>query len=557
MMIVDDEPLVRLALHHMIDWSSLGIRIAVEAGNGVEAMSSLEQMPDIDILVVDIEMPRMNGIELLKTLSASGRARDLAIVVLSAYNNYSYVREAFLLGAMDYVVKTDMDEEHIFPVFTKVVQALSQSRKEAGPNASAESADDMRQRGQERDAFIKQLLSGERQPEGGLAAGTLASDDLLLCGFHQMVLVLRTSGNDDLRDLPVLIQQTMQTILAAMPLAAEIYYKGEGEYVLFCSFANDRSASSVNGKVHSFFATVHTRLKQYANVTAAMGMSELGLGKKYAWHQLYHQASSAAAMRYYRGFGVLLEYEGGGKPSAEQETLVHSLLQQLAAYRTELAEALQNPDEAAWPEMLLKVRKLIPRLTASMDPEQMKAWFVDTVWETGGLLYAKGIRWAQLQGVASDPVDTVRQMETMERSLAWLKELLGCVHGALHQGREQPAYSMLVTKVKKFLEDHYREEISQSAISEVVGVSETYISKQFSKELGCSYMNYLTQLRINEAKKLLKAGFKIAEVSSKVGYSNHEHFSRVFKKITGQNPKAYRESELLTASAISNPREQP
>jgi two-component system response regulator YesN len=76
----------------------------------------------------------------------------------------------------------------------------------------------------------------------------------------------------------------------------------------------------------------------------------------------------------------------------------------------------------------------------------------------------------------------------------------------------------------------------------MVGVSESYLSKQFVKEVGCNFIHYLTKLRIEEAKQLLEQGIKNSDISERIGYLNHEHFSRIFKKMTGFSPKAYRES---------------
>ncbi|REE92709.1 two-component system response regulator YesN [Paenibacillus taihuensis] len=543
MMIVDDEPLVRLALHQMVDWDKLGIRIVCEAGNGEDALLLLEQMPDIDIMLMDIEMPRMNGIELLRTVAGSGRSRQLATVVLSAYNNYSYVREAFLLGAVDYVVKTNMDEEHITPVFTKVVETMSRASKDMTISIPADHSEANAIPGKERDAIIQMLLSGDEEQER-LAFGHLSADDLLKSGFHQMVLVLRTSGNAELPDRSGLIKQTMRTILASMSITSEIYYKGNNEYVLLCSFSDDRSSLSISGKIHSFFATVKTRLKEYANVSAAMSGSGLGIGKKQSWYKLYRQASCAIMKLYYEGYGTFLEYDRTMEQASKLEIRNKALFDQLESLRKALSEAMQQVGETNLLDILARIKQLLST-TRVADPEQIMAWFVDIIWQTGGMLYARGIRWSQIQGYVQDPVESMKQLETLDQTMGWLQALLLNVHRTLQQGLKEsskPVYSILVTKVKKFLEEHYRDDISQSAVSEVVGVSETYISKQFSKEVGCSFMHYLTQLRIEEAKKLLKSGYKIAEVSEKVGYSNHEHFSRIFKKITGINPKTYRES---------------
>jgi two-component system response regulator YesN len=91
-------------------------------------------------------------------------------------------------------------------------------------------------------------------------------------------------------------------------------------------------------------------------------------------------------------------------------------------------------------------------------------------------------------------------------------------------------------------------------VSKWVGVSENYLSRIFMKNVGESFIQYVTNLRIEESKRLLKKGYKINELSEKIGYMSSEHFSRVFKKVTGVSPKVYRESIGLGAEMKANQR---
>lgn len=124
----------------------------------------------------------------------------------------------------------------------------------------------------------------------------------------------------------------------------------------------------------------------------------------------------------------------------------------------------------------------------------------------------------------------------------WCRLFLDQLHQKLHP-KDQPKESFLspvVAKTKELLEKNFNEDVHLSNISQIVGVSESYLSKQFSKEIGVNFIQFLTNLRIEKAKKGLESGMKIYEVSEQVGYVNPEHFSRIFKKITGISPLAYR-----------------
>jgi two-component system response regulator YesN len=165
-------------------------------------------------------------------------------------------------------------------------------------------------------------------------------------------------------------------------------------------------------------------------------------------------------------------------------------------------------------------------------PDRVRAVFVDMLWELGAVLYAKGIRLEEVQPTSHNPFDEIKQMETLEETQQYARQLLQRAHSAIHGNSLMNAarYSPSIASAKKFLDLHYREEINQSLISEMVGVSESYLSKQFVKEVGCNFIHYLTKLRIEEAKQLLELGIKISDISERIGYLKPEHFSRIFKK---------------------------
>ena len=126
-MLVDDEPLVRASLRAMRDWAEDDFSMEADASNGLEALEALERH-DPDIVLLDMHMPRCNGIEFLKSLA--GRPVRPAVAVLSAYDDFALVREAFTLGACDYILKADMTGEKVLEVLRRAAAALRE-REEA------------------------------------------------------------------------------------------------------------------------------------------------------------------------------------------------------------------------------------------------------------------------------------------------------------------------------------------------------------------------------------------------------------------------------------------
>ncbi|WP_240343811.1 helix-turn-helix domain-containing protein [Paenibacillus sp. SYP-B3998] len=558
MMIVDDEPLVRLALHHLINWQALHIEIVCEAADGVEGLAMLKQAGDIDLLLVDIQMPRMNGIELLKALALDDpalRKRPVPII-LSAYSDYSYVREAFLLGAMDYIVKVDMDEEHIIPVMTKAVEELVRLRMVSSASTTGETGEfPLEEREQhavnqkyglqiDRDAQLQKLLDVDPKLDAeGFKA--LSAEAAFVNETNQKAIVVHVAKNIDVRRSHSFIQQTIHTVLHETSIKHELVRRDDFEYVLFCAFPQDRSVSAIREKIHSALTMIQTRLLQYVNAAISVGISDLSHGVS-QWHHLYHQARQLARRSYFEGFGKLFYQESAtcnGNVTDQMRKQEQSWWDNLKADRLVVLQALKLTDEQQWLLVYERMEKLLQN-TKQKSPDIMRAFFIDILWEIGAILYAKGIRLEEVQPTASNPFDEIKLIGTLEEGLYYVKQILLRTHAMIHETNSNNAvrYSTPIANAKRFLDLHYREEVNQTLISEMVGVSESYLSKQFVKEVGCNFIHYLTRLRVEEAKRLLELGIKISDISEKIGYLNPEHFSRMFKKMTGYSPKAYRES---------------
>ena len=128
-LVVDDEPFVRLSIASLRPWGDDGFDFLAEAGNGVEALAALAARPEIDIVLLDLSMPVMDGLEFLRRLGAHRTRRQPAVVVLSAHDDFHLVREAFQLGARDYLLKGEMDGPALRAALEKAASGIAESRE--------------------------------------------------------------------------------------------------------------------------------------------------------------------------------------------------------------------------------------------------------------------------------------------------------------------------------------------------------------------------------------------------------------------------------------------
>ena len=182
-LLVDDEPFVRLSLASLRCWEEEGFSLRFEASNGREALAVLAAHPEIDMVLLDITMPVMDGIECLRRIAeGEGGRRDAppAVIVLSAFDDFHLVRTAFTLGARDYVLKTEMEGESLLALLKKTAAGIEESRERTS------SIIDRRQVEFLRAQTLRDLLAGPGDAGYGDALASLGvtlQPPLTLCAF--------------------------------------------------------------------------------------------------------------------------------------------------------------------------------------------------------------------------------------------------------------------------------------------------------------------------------------------------------------------------------------
>ena len=179
--IADDERLICRLVQALADWESLGMEVAALAENGLEALELIKSR-EPDILITDIRMPGCDGLELIRRVKEFHTQPE--ILVLSAYNDFPYVRQAFKLGIYDYCLKREIHEEMLKRHLTNMKQLLSQ--KGRTQTSGAEHVKDRKQ-------LLAQLLCGELEPE---AAGLPERYYMVYFSIQRYQEIRRNFGND-------------------------------------------------------------------------------------------------------------------------------------------------------------------------------------------------------------------------------------------------------------------------------------------------------------------------------------------------------------------------
>jgi len=521
-MIIDDEVIIRTGLCTVIDWQELGMTLLPPAESAEEA---LERIPDErpDIVLTDIRMPGMDGIQLAKEIKA--RLPDTEIVILTGYDDFGYAQQALREGVTDYLLKTSGPEEIIMAAMKAKRNLLAKwevLKQEAVQIAAL------------RNQWFEELLAGggKRQTaapgfdpvlawleENGAAK---TGPDGALLPMRVMIVGASRWGDDRFAELMLeAAESQLRELLPCVTLR-----KGDRLVVVFRA-GEGWSEGSRLGKAIS-------RMKESlkCEIFAAAGEPASALAEL---RRSYEEADRAFSYR-------LIFSEGGLFESKEMGARRGGRTVCSAKEENELSALLMNRDTAklrAWTNDLVQERLLDPDAT----PASVTAFLQSVVIAAHRWLDRAGENAAEAAGGGVPAFAFHPGVRLEDELFKLLLAVLSEFHDRVGAGR----YSY-VHRAIAYIRHHLDRHLTLQQVAGFVHVNPNHFSEVFKKETGQSYMEFVTRERMERAANiLLSTQKKISDVAGEVGYEDIKYFGQQFKKIMGRTPSEYRNmSDYLT-----------
>ena len=530
-MVVDDEPIVRLALKSLIDWKAYGYHFELEASNGKQALHMLKDHTDVDIIITDINMPVMNGLDFIAEAIKLGNSPN-DIIVLSAYDDYNLVRQAFKLGANDYILKSEMEPQSIL----KLLNTLVHQRKENKHIAVASNnSQNNRISASSKNAFLKKLTAYDNMRDIKEQIQTLGirltSKNLAVCFLwvDDYQLVAQRYDNHSLKDFTTSVNNAIYQVLSVEDNGEAISLSPK-EYIIFLSF-QQASMLQARKKIVGILGNIKHSLLHYVNINVSMGVSNIMSGFEHL-KKLFQQSERNARLRFIFGKGRIIFPE-------DVKLIDQSNHERIIGKEKAFIAALEKADETA---ALNELEKLLDTAANfNLDTmEKIYTCYMELIFIIIKFLNDIGEDTPEVFGKEINFYEKIAQFETHKEIHIWLKNITAWVIKYLQEKRDAKT-SRVVARAQEFIKKHYHYDITLKMVSDYVGLCESHFSCIFTKKTCQTFTQYLTYIRIERAKKLLTTtNMKIYEISVKVGYANVEHFSRVFKKATGFSPNQYK-----------------
>lgn len=546
-LIVDDEPLaVNYLVEALADMPNLQLNVT-KAYSGKDALAKLGS-GKVDILMTDIRMPGMNGMELADEVLA--RWPRCRVIFLTGYNDFEYVQSAMRKGGVDYVLKTEGDG------------AILAALEKAVADIEAELND-------------KQILQRARQ-QVHLALPSLRRDYLI--DFLQGEVDSLAARNKRFSELDIELDpdQPVCAMLGRIDAwgsfsapadrmllfysihnIAEEYFQSDARFVAF-QLDRTRMVWLLQPKRDETMEAVHKALDAGAEriQTACRSMLRIPL-------------SIALSYR-----PVSWEEAGGLLEDLKLQLTFCMAAGEEALVTTESADGA-NGEARGSSTLMLEIGRLrsnihkLDLLESSMDNGQKEA-FVElygSLFRVKEELFAgdEG-KWLGLELFSHlsaffltylnkrrliDELEANMQIERiynpnqhagLEAMLTFFGEL--GVRITEHNGKQQKERSHgIVDRVNSYIHQFLHEELSLTKLAEVVYLSPPYLSRMYKQMTGTGLLEYINETRIQRGKHLLKqTDKKIHDIASEVGFESAPYFTRLFRKKMGMTPQEYRES---------------
>lgn len=523
-LIVDDERIVRIGFKSMINWYQHGFELVGTAKNGANALDMVEQYSP-DIVFTDLKMPQMDGLELIRQLKR--RRYRGKIVALTNYAEYELIREAMVLGASDYLLKVALNPDDLLVVLNKMMTKLSDERRQIEEDIRQE----MTQR--ERQAIMKNMLFRTflLRPETSAASAEQEAAELgiVLAERPVSVIYLELDSQDPVlvsgkyaeRKLLSLVIRNIADEVFAGRSGTELVELGPEQWLAVVPMGVDSHAQGMK-MARSLVDTA--RLYTGLNPCAVVGVSTEGLDQL---RQVFRQCREAVRVTFYKGYGFV-------EPAVSAESFRESDFNKLVK---ELLEMLQSSE----PERFQTVISQIGALAAAERTEirQLKQCAVNAVTAARELMLGASEpdgAWLKSVQQSLEAARTVQELEQHWQDA--VQQLL-----AMRKEQFRGQYRQEIRNVILYMESHLQDKVTLEDIARVAALNESYLCRLFKQETGHNLFQYLSDLRIEEAKRLFRStALSVKEVAARVGIDNPFYFSRLFKKRVGQSPNQYRGS---------------
>lgn len=523
LLIANDEPLVQIGIKSMLNWADYNIQVCGSAMNGVVALEMIEEYSP-EIVITDIRMPLMNGLELAK-ICRETYGRIPLFIILTSYEEFELARQALSYEVVDYLIKLELDAQSLANSIQKVLGRLEELR----------ATEAVRSNGRPLlqtylDKFFLRLLHNLFDNEEQFH---IQVKDLNLNFSHQYFATAHCEILEDSvqnmthEKLMNLYNSTMQMVKDILNryLPCEVISLDLKHFAVIFHF--DAISNVEHQKMMEALNNAGSMVHNYFNVHVTVGIgsvvdSPLKISDSYQDARVAF--SSATTEEPYRDYNQV-------KP----EDIKNSF--NITLFKNDLTRAFEEFDSGVLFDTLTQMIELFRshplRYLQAIDGACNILYLALSLLPSGE---------ETLTEIFSDDADNYRsiyRMSNVEQVVEWMTRLRDGLCDTLRSKRVSYK-EHVVTNIQKYIQNHIEERLTLNEVAAVFGLSPNYLSVLFKKTCSVGFSEYITQMKVSKAKSmLLEQDLKVYEVADQLGFESAFYFSKVFKKVMGMSPREF------------------
>ena len=539
--LAEDEVIVRETIKRMIPWEELGFELVGEAADGEMALPLLiRQKPDL--LITDIKMPFMDGLTLAKL--AKKELPELKIVILSGYDDFNYAKQAISIGVEEYLLKP-ITKNALIERLSEIRSRYEHEKTQKEYYEKFQREMQVYEKNSNRDFFEALVCVSMDMMEVYKKAEKLGLD--IVAEAYNILIFTMNSEEDfsgqkegysewEAESLEML-EDFFSDNTSAMLFRCNIFsygvlIKGQKETI-------DENTRSCIDEIKKIL----DRKEQKRQWFVAVGESVERLSQL---QKSYHSASRAFSQRYLYGENILyydemelMEHRSGQADTNDNAYLKNVDVNALnpAILQKFLSNGLQEETENFVKDYFYAIGQ------EPMESLVFRNYVILNVrFSVLSFLKSLGCDTEEMEPENTEEI-LAESGKNIESAITYAKKMISQAITIRDQNSGNKNRSILKTAVD-FIDEHYMDEdISLNTAANVANVSSNHFSALFSQNMGQTFIEYLTTLRMNKAKELLRCtGMRSSEIAGEVGYKDAHYFSYLFKKTQGMTPSEYRKA---------------
>jgi two-component system response regulator YesN len=513
-LIIDDEPLISKGLSEKIDWASIGCVICGIETNGYEGKKQIDELKP-DIIVSDIVMPGHTGLELADYVHKNHK--DIIMILLSGYDEFTFAKEALKYGVFDYLLKPTVIEE-IMNVIKNAVKAIEQKRDKDKKYEYMESAL------QESIPIIEQSLLHDITVKGIVNTQSIGQriDNFQITLGKGAVITIEVYSDTHNKKVYNSIKESIEELFKRNNIAIRIVSHDQ-QFLVLPTFSRTMTDNLIKTRLKDPLESILHYFSNENNLKMIIGIGGIYTSIN-SIHSSYLQSLKALTKSFFEGRGKVHIYDDINNGLTYSDFSIKSSM------------FIDMFEEWKQEEILNELDVILKDLRYSYDKQLVlnhclelliKLGLVVTKWDRNFTMF---VSYEQLE-----------QCKTFDELKDFMKHTCALIKNHLYEMMNKNNIGV-VEQAKRIVEKQYANpNLSAQFIAEQLDVSVSHLSRSFKKETGENLINFVTEKRMQVAQKLLATtDLKANEVAKKVGFIDARYFGQVFKKVMRTTPSAYK-----------------